>query len=80
MRRKCYVLGLWSLVIALGIYVFTFYLYHYYGAEGFSLAYQVTPKKPLVTLLFGIWGVTFQFAGVMSFLVGKIFFPKEEKK
>lgn len=34
----------------------------------------------MVTLLFGIWGATFQFAGVMSLLIGNSFFSKEDKK
>lgn len=47
---------------------------------GFSSVYRELPEKPMVTLLFGIWGVTFQFAGVMSLLIGNIFFSKEDKK
>ena len=75
MRKKCNTLALWSFAIALAIYVFTYFLYHYLSPDGgFTTVFQETAAKPFVTLLFGIWGVTFHFAGVMSLLVGKIFF------
>ena len=78
MRKKCNTLALWSFVIALVIYVFTYFLFHYLNADGcFTAVYQETVAKPFVTLLFGIWGVTFHFAGVMSLLIGRIFFTKE---
>ena len=80
MRKKCNILAVWSFIIALAIYVFTFYLYHYWGADGsFGTVYYETAQKPFVTLLFGIWGVTFHFAGVMSLLIGKIFFSEKKK-
>jgi len=34
----------------------------------------------MITLLFAILGVMFLFAGVMSFLIGLIFFPKKQDK
>ena len=78
MRKKCYLLGLCSLVLALGIFAFAFYLYHYCLPDGtFTTVYQPRPGKPWVTFLFGIWGVNFLFAGVMSVLVGLIFFKRK---
>ena len=78
MRKKCYILALCSFALALAIYVLTFSLFHYLSPDGgFTTVYQETAAKPLITLLFGIWGVTFQFAGVMSLLIGWIFFPKK---
>lgn len=78
MRKKCNTLGLWSCLIALAIFVFTYILFHYLSPDGgFTAVFQETAAKPFVTLLFGIWGVMFLFAGVMSLLVGKLFFPKE---
>jgi len=75
MKKKFYTLGSCSLILALGIYIFTFCLYHYLCPEGgFSPVFQTEAVKPFVTLLFGIWGVCFQFAGVMCFLIGRIFY------
>ena len=80
MRKKCNILALCSFVISIAIFVFTFYLYHYLGPDGiFEPICHGTPEKPFVTLLFGVWGVCFLFAGVMSWLVGMIFFSKEKK-
>ena len=79
MRKKCDILAIWSFLMALAIYVFTYFLYHYLGPDGsFTAVFQETPAKPFITLLFGIWGVTFQFAGVMSLLVGRIFFSSKK--
>lgn len=79
MRKKFNILGVCSLILSFCIYVFSYFLFHYLGPEGgFSSKFQKKPAKPFVTLLFGIWGVTFHFAGIMCFLIGKIFFPIEE--
>ena len=78
MRKKCNTMAIWSFLIAFLIYLFTYFLFHYMGPDGrFVTVYQETPAKPFVTLLFGIWGVMFHFAGVMSLLIGKIFFSKD---
>jgi hypothetical protein len=78
MRKKCNTLALWSFVIALATYVFTYLLYHYLGPDGsFVHSYHETAVKPFVTLMFGIIGVMFHFAGLISLLIGKIFFSKE---
>lgn len=77
MRKKCYILTLWSFLIALAIYAFTYFLYHYLGSGGVFLPVcQDMPAKPFVTLLFGILGVCFHFAGVMCLPIGRIFFAK----
>jgi hypothetical protein len=75
MRKKFNILALCSFALALGIFVFSYILYHHTLPDGgFTAVYQMEPGKPLVTLLFSIWGVTFLFASVMSFLIGRIFF------
>ena len=75
MRKKCNLLALWSFLLALAIFVFSYILYHYtLPGEAFTSVWQPEPGKPMITLLFAIWGVMFLFAGVMSLLVGKIFF------
>lgn len=79
MRKKWNLLGACSFMISLLIFVFTFCLYHYLGPEGKIVfgAFRDEPVKPFVTFLFGIWGVTFLFASVMSFLIGKIFYSEK---
>ena len=78
MRKKCFCLALWTWIVALAIFLFSHYLYHYTLPGGFfTTVWQPEPGKPMVTWLFAIWGVMFLFASVMSLLVGIIFFPKE---
>ena len=75
MRKKCNILAWCSLALALVIFAFTYYLYHYALADGrFSPVFQSAPNKPMVTFLFGVWGVMFLFASGMSAMVGRIFF------
>ena len=79
MKKKWNKLAVCSLVIALAIFVFTYCLFHYMSPEGcFAAAYRITPVKPFVTLLFGVWGVMFLFAAVMSHLIACIFCGKSE--
>lgn len=78
MRKKCFTMAIASFVLALVIYAFSYFLYHYLGPDGsFGTVFQTTPVKPLVTLYCGMWGVLHQFAAVVSFMIGLIFFPKE---
>ena len=78
MRRNCIRLSLCSFGWALGLFVFSYFLYHYtLPTGGFTTTWQPEPGKPWITFLFAVWGVTFLFAGVMSLLVGWIFFEKE---
>ena len=77
MRKKFYNLALWSFLTALAIYAFSYFFYHYFGPNGFGTVFYETPTKPFVSLLLGIWGVTFHFASVMCLFIGKIFFGKE---
>ena len=75
MRKKCMILAVCCLVLALAIFAFSYCLFHYLSPDGgFDVVRQAEPAKPMVTWLFAIWGVTFLFASVMSALVGIIFF------
>ena len=79
MKKKLSLLSLVCFVLSLVIFVWTFYIYHHLTADFvFSAQWQPEPGKPFITLLFGIWGVTFLFASVMSLLIGRIFFPEKE--
>ena len=77
MKKKCNTLALWSFVLALAIFLVSYMLYHHLTPEGFSPAFQSIPGKPMLTLLFGGWGVLFLFAGCLSLLIGHIFFKEK---
>ena len=66
MRKKFNILSLCSFALALGIFAFSFYLYHFVTPDGaFTTIWQPEPGKPMVTLLFGIWG-----QAIAGFFVG----------
>lgn len=79
MKKKFLILSRWSFALAFGIFLFSYCLFHYMTSDGtFTNVYQATACKPLVTLLFAIWGVLFLFSGVMSRLIAYIFFRDED--
>ena len=79
MRKKLFTLSICTFLIALAIFLFSFFMYHYMDSNGiWSTTWSPTPGKPYVTLLFAIWGVTFLFSSVMSALSAIIFFPKKK--
>ena len=80
-KKKFFILSLCCLVLALGIFLFSHFLYHYVTADfSLSAVYLTEPQKPMVTWLFAIWGVCFLFAGVFSFLLGLIFGSEPKDK
>ena len=78
MRKKWNILAACSLIIAVAIFAVTYCLFHHMMPDGsFVAAYQTAPAKPFITLLFGVWGVMFLFAAVISLVIGKIFYLKK---
>ena len=77
MKKKCCRLAICSFLLALGIFIFSYLLYHHLGPDGFTAIRRTEPLKPMVTWLFAIWGTHFLFAGFMSLLVGHIFFKEQ---
>ena len=77
MKKKCKILAICSFALALTIFEFSYILYHHLGSNGFIAVFLTEPSKPMVTWLFAIWGTQFLFAGVMSLLVGRIFFKEK---
>ena len=79
MKKKLLLLSNWSFAFAFGIFIFSYFLFHYLAPNGtFTAAYQTMASKPVVTLLFAIWGVLFLFTGVLSRLIAHIFFCSEK--
>lgn len=70
-----------SFVIALAVFAFSYYFYHYFGPDGsFGTVFYKQPVKPFVASCLGMWGVMHVFAAVTSFVAGLIFFPKDKNK
>ena len=78
MKQKFQTLSRRSLVVALAIFVFTFFFYHYVTPDfTLTLEYQQEPGKPLITQLLSILGTMFLFAGILSGMIARIFFPEK---
>ena len=72
MQKKWKQLSTWCFVLALAIFLWTFYLYHFLTPEfTFTTVWQATPGKPLITLLFGIWGVMFGILTLIAYFIGE---------
>ena len=81
MKKKLLILSAICFVLSLGIFWFTFFLYHYVDVGGVISPVPLNaPGKPFVTLLFGVWGTCFLFASVTSFLASFIFGSKKDSK
>ena len=80
LKKKFLILSAVSFISALLIFIFTYFLFHYWTPEGFSTVFLETPQKPFVTLLFGIWGVFFFFSGFINLFISVIFFSGNNKK
>ncbi len=79
MKQKLKKLSRWSFLLALVIFVFTYIIFHFLTAEGrLTPVWQAQCGKPFIAQLFGIWGVCFLFAAVMSRLIAHIFFPNKD--
>ena len=76
MNKKFCVLSVCSFALFILIELFTYYLYHFYTAEGFGFIWHTEPCKPFVTFLFGVWGTFFLFSGVISLIIAFIFNKK----
>ena len=80
MKKKLKKLALWSFVLALVNFGIAYIFYHYMSPDGsLSNVFHDDPGKPMVSLLFGVFGTNFLFAGCMSGLVNRIFFREEKK-
>ena len=78
MKKNFQKLSLWSLVLALAIFVFSYFLYHYVMPDGtITTVFQKDVGKPLLTELFSILGTLFLFSSILSGMIAGIFFPKE---
>ncbi len=81
MRRKFRILALCSFILAIAIFLFTFQIFHHLTSEMTFAAERLDePGKPFITFLFGVWGTMFLFSGVISLVIGEIFFGEKKNK
>ena len=78
MKKKLKKLSFWSFVLALVQFVIAFAFFHFFTpGVGLTPVFHKEAGKPMVALLFRVFGELFLFAGMMSGLVGRIVFSNE---
>ena len=79
-RKKMYKLSWSCLVTALGVFMFSYFLYHYVTADlRISPVWLAEPQKPMVTWLFAILGVFFLFGCIFSLYAAHILYSDKEE-
>jgi hypothetical protein len=72
MNKKNFIkLAILSLVIGVVLLIIDYFIFHYITDTGFTTIKQDEAGKPFVTLLVGIFGVLYIFAGSFMLLVKK---------
>ena len=75
MKKNLTIFSACSFVLALLIFLFSYFLYHYTSPDGgFGSQWYPEPGKPLVTDLFAILGVHFLFLSIAGILARLVFF------
>lgn len=78
MKKKMKILAAWSLILAVAIFVLSFFVYHYVMPDGsISTVFREEAGKPFVTQLLANLGVLFLFNGILDLMIAKIFFGKD---
>ena len=79
MKKKLLTLSVCSFILAVAIFVLSYFMYHYMGPGGVWLSvWQPAPGKPFVTQLVSDLGVLFLFSSIMSAISAIIFFPNKK--
>jgi hypothetical protein len=78
MNKKNFIkLAILSLVIGVVLLIIDYFIFHYITDTGFTTIKQDEAGKPFVTLLVGIFGVLYIFAGSFMLLVKKFLLNNE---
>ncbi len=76
-RKKMFKLALFSLIIAVVLFIIDYVIFHHLTDNGFIWQHQEEAGKPFVTDLVGQVGALFFFLSGASLLIGFICFDKE---
>ena len=75
-RKTLWKIAAASFAVALLIFVFNYFFFHYFNGSGFGAVFHAEPVKPIVSDMVGQLGVHFLFASLFSLLVS--FFVKKK--
>lgn len=77
-KNKLLKLSLYSIIIALILFLINYYVFHFVTDEGFTLIWHEEAGKPFVSNLIGQLAVLFVFLSGSSLLCSFIFFKNEK--
>ena len=78
MKAKFNRLSTWSFVLAVVIFILSFFVFHYVTPDlTISPVFQKEAGKPLVCQLLSTLGVLFLFSGILCRMISAIFFDAE---
>ena len=78
MKQKFLKWSLYSFIASAVIFVINYFFFHFVTDEGITTTWHPEAGKPFVADLIGLFAVLFLFTSVISLLIAKIFFEKEE--
>ena len=77
-KNKLLKLSLYSIIIALILFLINYYVFHFVSDDGFTLIWHEEAGKPFVSNLIGQLAVSFVFLSGASLLCSYVFFKKEK--
>jgi hypothetical protein len=77
-KNKLLKLSLYSIIIALILFLINYYVFHFVTDDGFTLIWHEEAGKPFVSNLIGQLAVLFVFLSGASLLCSFVFFKNEK--
>ena len=77
-KNKLLKLSLYSIIIALILFLINYYVFHFVTDDGFTLIWHEEAGKPFVSNLIGQLAVLFIFLSSASLLCSFVFFKNEK--
>ena len=78
MKSKLLKLSLWMIIIAIIVFIFNYFFFHFVTDEGISLVWHPEAGKPFVADLIGTLGVLFIFGSAVSLMLALIVFDDKD--
>ena len=77
MRKKFLKISLCMLIIALVVFIFNYFFFHFVTDDGITLTWQPEAGKPFVAGLIGNLGVLFLFSSIETFIIALVFYKPD---
>ena len=78
-KNKLLKLSLFSIIIAIIVFIINYFVFHFITDEGITLIWQEEAGKPFVANLIGTLGVLFVFFSIICLLSSFVLFKEENR-